>query len=284
VVIIDMPVLKENFSLSVQKRIAGIYNMHAPMKTFDNCKDIGEEIEKYFEYGLKKQAHKIKNLKYIDRFEAFANFFHGYHVLNTVAENNNESIYIIGVRPAITATELTNIDRYLNHELEKEFIHISKTLLKIKPDFVNVSGSESIDINENFFLQNNVSKDDSLKYAKIIFNKWNEFWKRTIKSLPKTTFVVSAGNGGSDWIGDKLVKGSQVKTQTTPATLNLPNIVTISSISTTGISSFSNYGKLVAAEELGEMYSANIPCVGKKRVKLTGSSQATAIHTSKLLR
>ena len=254
------------------------------MKGFKNCDVVGEEIEKYFEYGLQKKYHKMKKLKYLDQYEAFANFFHGYHVLDTVAKDNDAKIYFIGVRPAIGASDLSGLNQYLDHDLEKEFQHITKYLLKIKPDFVNISGSESIDVNESFFLKNNMNKADSQKYAKVIFNKWNTFWKRTIKSLPKTTFVVSAGNGGSDWVGDKLLKKSQLKTQTTPATLNLQNTLIVSSKGSDGVSSFSNYGDIVSAAELGEMHLANVPCQGRRQVRLTGSSQATAIHTSKLLR
>jgi hypothetical protein len=283
IVIIDMPVLRENLPVGTQNQMVGIYNIVTPKKTFSDCKVVSEEIEKYFNFNLKKEFEKIKHLKHVDKFEGFANFYHGYHVLNTVAKGNTAKIHFIGLKPAITTKDLKNLQYYLDVELEEEFNYISKYLFKVKPDFVNLSGSESIDINESFFLQNNMSKEKALKNAQIIFNKWNDFWMKTIKALPKTTFVVSAGNGESDWKGDELVKGSSVKTQTTPAAIGLANIIVVGSKNKKGTSSFSNFGTLVKAQEFGEAVSAKIPCKNKSDLKLTGSSQATAIHTGKLL-
>lgn len=284
VVIIDMPILKKNLPLDTKNQIVEVYNMTTPKARFVNCEKVGNEIEKYFEYLLNEESNKISTLMYTQRFEDFVNFFHGYHILNTVARSTNTKIYYIGLRPSISSKDLDRLQHYIEVDIDKELNFISKKLLDIKPDIVNLSGSESIDVNESFFIKEGMNKKIAYKTSKIIFDKWNNFWKKTISSLPNTRFIVSAGNGESDWVGDELHLASKLKTQTTPATIGLPNIVAVGSKNTKGLSLFSNYGNLVKEYKNGEFVLAQIPCDKKGSIKFTGTSQATAIHTNKLLK
>ncbi|MDH5414626.1 MAG: S8 family serine peptidase [Flavobacteriaceae bacterium] len=284
VAIIDMPISRNYLSPQLSKKVQKIYNMSNPAETFKNCDGIVENFEKFFSYSLLGQYDKLNSLKYLNQFESFAYQIHGYHILGLVAHNTNHQIYFIGVNPPISKKYLRKIDQYINTDLEEEFIFIKKHLIKIKPDFVNISGSKSIDDNLFFLKENKINDITAMKYSNRIFKKWSMFWKQLISSLPNTTFVVSAGNGGSDWQSDKVEFNSISIKATTPANIKLDNIIVVGSKHLGKLSPFSSYGEVVDAYENGEKVISYIPCGTKNTLRLTGTSQATAIRTNRLLR
>ena len=103
----------------------------------------------------------------------------------------------------------------------------------------------------------------------------------TIRDNPEITYVFAAGNENSN-IDD-------VENYYYPASNRLPNIVVVGSVDEKGNKlDSSNYGKRVTVVELGTVRST-LPkwkCNGKADCEgvMTGTSQATAIHTGKLIK
>ncbi len=96
-----------------------------------------------------------------------------------------------------------------------------------------------------------------------------------IKNNPQVTFVVAAGNEGQslDAPGNEFY----------PASYNLENEIVVGGVDVNGVRvPSSNYGKKVVNQELGENVLSYLPenKIGPK----TGTSQATAIRTGKLIR
>jgi subtilisin family serine protease len=95
-----------------------------------------------------------------------------------------------------------------------------------------------------------------------------------IKNHPEVTFVVAAGNEHQDLD----IPGNEYF----PASLFYKNMEVVGSMSMNGErSSFSNYGSRVKYVEMGENVVGDLPngAVGQ----MSGTSQATAIHTGKLI-
>lgn len=283
VLVIDMPVDKDLLPSETKRKVKFIANLVEPKRSFENCSEVLRELELFFEFGLKGSLEKIETLKHAGSFESFSHYAHGYHILNLVAADSDADIFHIGLRPTILKEELNDLQKYLSRALPAEFNFISSHVKQLRPHIINISGSETIEENYDFFLENGYPPEEAKKIATKIYGMWNDFWKELIKSNPDITFNVSAGNGGRDWIGDELTFKSNETRLPTPANINLPNVKVIGSKNDYGLSSFSNYGQLVYQFEKGEGVAALIPCEGKLQpLKLTGTSQSTAIYTNKM--
>ena len=104
--------------------------------------------------------------------------------------------------------------------------------------------------------------------------EFNELEYLIIKNHPKVTFVVAAGNEHQNLD----VHGNEYY----PASYFLPNELVVSANDHEGFRmSFSNYGSKVTDSELGEDVLSFLP--GNRMGKLSGSSQATAIKSGKLV-
>lgn len=284
VLIIDMPIQKEKLERVTAKKIKSITNIAKPLDDYAECGQVGRNLEKYFETALNGDFHKLGAVKFQDRFESFANYFHGYHVANTILEGAEDiEAHFLGLPPAISVKSKMSFNEHLNTQIPLEQNMIREKVAELRPEYVNLSGSESIDINMSILMESGLDEKVALRNAKAIFNKWNVFWKSLISDHPDTTFVVAAGNGESDWVGDSLDE-KESYSLTTPATIDLPNVVVIGSSNGTTRSAFSNYGETIDFYESGEKRSAAIPCETHKELSLTGTSQATAVYLNKILK
>lgn len=286
VVVIDMPVEKQKLPEDINSKVEKVFNMSQPLPLGEDCAELAKELEQFFQYALAGKPEKAAGLKYLPRLESFSYRVHGYHVLETVLRKAPAGVkaYHIGVPGPFDGKSVEDANKYLKSELPKEFSFITERLKKIKPDIVNVSGSETVEENAQSLIKSGVSKEQALIFATKIFKAWNRFWLETARDFPNAVFVVSAGNGGKDWKGDELGGGESSFVQTTPAAIGLPNIFVVGSQAGEKRSSFSNFGGPVDAFEDGEKARAFIPCPERPYLELTGTSQATAIHTGKLLK
>ncbi len=106
-----------------------------------------------------------------------------------------------------------------------------------------------------------------------------------IRNSPHVTFVIAAGNGGMD-------VSKSTKNRYYPASYDLPNIVAVGSLDLKGKKlTTSNYGDTIDAWEIGLNVVSTVPngiCWHKSTynclMRMSGTSQATAIATGKLLR
>jgi subtilisin family serine protease len=104
--------------------------------------------------------------------------------------------------------------------------------------------------------------------------EFNEKEKLLMESKPHTAFIVAAGNDGKDL--DK--PGNEAY----PASYFLHNELVVKSIDSSGANAvFSNYSKRIIAKENGVDVMSYLP--NDKLGKMSGTSQATAIFTGKLI-
>lgn len=106
-------------------------------------------------------------------------------------------------------------------------------------------------------------------------DEFNEYESLLIKYNPQIIFVVAAGNNGEnlDIPSNKFY----------PASYFYGNEEVVSAVNEKGtLVSFSNYGKKVENKELGEDVLSYLP--GGQTGLISGTSQATAIYTGKLIR
>ena len=101
-----------------------------------------------------------------------------------------------------------------------------------------------------------------------------------IKDSPQITFVVAAGNDNKNLD----IPGNEYY----PASYFLPNEIPVGNIdSNDNKVKSSNWSKRVTVKEHGEMVFSTLPCTFNGRILcdglMTGTSQATAIHTGKLV-
>jgi subtilisin family serine protease len=102
-----------------------------------------------------------------------------------------------------------------------------------------------------------------------------------IKDHPSITFVAAAGNDNKNV--------DLIENSTYPASYRLSNVISVGALQNTGWNtpktiklSSSNYGNKVKAWELGEFLKAEYP--GNRLAYLSGTSQATAVYTGKLIK
>jgi hypothetical protein len=282
VVVIDAPVDYHSLPENIQKNVKGVYNFVGPNKILDNCREVGEELEQFLSLGLECKTGEFKKLKLTESFEEFTNQIHGYHTLNLIANEAPGDFYHIGVAKAFDTNDIKNFQSSIK-KLKKEFLFINNKIKMIKPDIINYSGSESFDENYRDILSFGYSNDKAFKLAQIIMTLHENFFSNLIKKNPKTQFVVSAGNGGADWKGDDISDLKNRNLWAIPAALKYKNIISVGSKNQTGISIFSNFGKIVKVYEAGEKVPSKIPCLNRPLLNLTGTSQAAALYTHQLL-
>jgi subtilisin family serine protease len=94
-----------------------------------------------------------------------------------------------------------------------------------------------------------------------------------IKHTPFITYIVAAGNQGKE----------MPEHCRYPACYDLPNVIAVGALNAKGVrAEVSNYGYVVKVWELGEYVRSTLPNGGNGY--LTGTSQATAIHTGKVIK
>jgi major intracellular serine protease len=102
--------------------------------------------------------------------------------------------------------------------------------------------------------------------------EFNQLEYDIIKSIKNTIIVVAAGNNGHDISLYNYF----------PATYNIPNIIVVGNLNGFFRNSSSNYGFEGMVYEQGTRILSTFP--GGRFGVMTGTSQATAIHTNRLIR
>lgn len=172
--------------------------------------------------------------------------------------------------------------------LHTEFGKFRELLASFRPAFVSYSQSDSLEEIRDDLLSVDMKPADAEAAAQRIYTTFAEEWTRTLAEFPDVTFVVSAGNGGSAGIGYKLEPHGQNGRGAMPASLVVKNLIVAGSYRDAGgspvPSRFSNYGSLVQVYAKAERVEAASGCAERPRVKLTGTSQATAMVTNFLVK
>lgn len=97
----------------------------------------------------------------------------------------------------------------------------------------------------------------------------------TIRDAKNVTFVVAAGNEHENI--------DEIENYYYPASYRLPNVIVVGNVDELGNRAYtSNYGKRVTAKEVGVNVRSFLP--DGEEGYMTGTSQATAIHTGKIVR
>lgn len=112
----------------------------------------------------------------------------------------------------------------------------------------------------------------------------NPLERQAIASSVKTVFVVAAGNEAKDM--------TLPENRYYPASYELPNLFVVGNVNQAGTRSpSSNYGDPRIIWEVGEKVRSTMPCVNSQgglhydcEGDMTGTSQATAVHTGKLIK
>jgi hypothetical protein len=101
------------------------------------------------------------------------------------------------------------------------------------------------------------------KFAAELFAIWRDAISSAIKAAPNTLFVTAAGNSDS----------SVGFTQDVPASLHLPNLITVGAVNQAGDeTSFTSHGQAVVVHANGYNVDSVVP--GGARLKLSGTSMA----------
>lgn len=174
---------------------------------------------------------------------------HGTHIVGLIKQYAGESGYCLVILKFYDA--MASGDKNLNSSIEA-----FKWASQIGVDIVNFSGGGSSYVS---------SEHEAIQAAK------------------KTVFVVAAGNESQD------IRMPQNKYY--PASYELPNVFVVGNIKKEGFRvPSSNYGDPRIIWEVGENLISTMPCNNVKadlysncEGKMTGTSQATAVHTGKLV-
>lgn len=135
---------------------------------------------------------------------------------------------------------------------------------------------------ENFSNTNRMAeaiRDAASSGAKIVNisgggGSFSEVEYLAIKTHPKVTFIVAAGNDGHNL--------DNTNHKYYPASYELKNIISVGALGTNGTKlPISNYGKIITTWEIGENVLSTLPN-GENGV-FSGTSMATAIHTGKVI-
>lgn len=183
-----------------------------------------------------------------DPYDDAYDSYHGTHVAGIIASRGNNNQGIAGVGWNIKIMPL----KILNHEEEG---NVSMAVAAIKhavaegAHIINMSWGQA---------EANQSLQDAIQFA------WD---------TEDIIFVIAAGNGGSDFIGDDIDASPYY-----PACFDLENIITVASTDSSetdeALSSFSNYGVLHV--DLGAPGSSVISAIGQNRYQTrSGTSMAT---------
>ena len=249
-------------------------------------------VENYFEAQLGKgpQGFQLKESD-AEKLQTAIGASHGMHTLGLVTRNlKHAKIYTIGLSRT-EGSELKNTAQYIK-QIETNMSEIRKVIANQKIDLVNLSASESIEENTADLRGAGLDADDARKRASQIVSTWEVEWTKTLSQFPETLFIVAAGNGGVEGTG---INFDQVKDSAKlplPARLQTPNMVVVASSpksilpdSENCLSHFSNYGASLAQITVGgEEVESWAPCTSKPTLKLTGTSQSTALVTNLLAR
>jgi len=207
---------------------------------------------------------------------------HGYHILSLVAEGlTSTSLYYLGVHaPPLARVGIVDVDAYINEHIGKDIQAVRQALQTYRIRLVNISSSDSYQENKEDLMTGGWKQAEAEAQALRIMEAWKQGWLGLLAEFPEVTFVVPSGNGSTDWVGDKL-DGAKPQSFVLPAMLPNKNLVKVASLAPTEcLSAFSNYHPdLVDVAVSGEEVSARVPCATKPRLKLTGTSQSTALMT-----
>ncbi len=275
-------VVKKLYSINLSeqsKNFSQIYDHET------QCEKPLKGLENYFTNALKGEALDlpVQDLKSQQNALYAA---HGYHILGLIHEGTKRSKVIHFGLHNPSSQLVKDVPAYIKL-VQSEFDAIHKILASSKVDFVNYSQSESVDEIEQDFIEVGVKGDEARNRANQVYQTWLTEWRRLTYDFPHVAFIVSAGNGGTDWIGDDLQPvESKMNGQSVPASLSSSNVLAVGSVKegSSCPSLFSNYGSQVVLYAQGENIESWSGCSAKKRFRLTGSSQATALVTNYLMK
>jgi hypothetical protein len=281
ILVIDMPVSREaaanRNNLSIAKDV-----LPPAIVDQETCSRSGQSLEALFDFLLGKIPSPDLTKDDLAEAVEYAKKIHGDHVAMTVAHGApGARVESIGV-PAFAA------DDYLNPAFDARlsaiFEEIGRVLSRTPFDLVNVSVADSeAEILHDLTEARGVSERIRTR-AFEVSSAWRKQWRALFDRFQATAFVLAAGNGGLDWIGDDLEE-VDLDQQTFPATIPAENTFVVGSHSSGVLSRFSNFGaKQVDLLASGEARLSLVPCVARRALRLTGTSQATPGATAWLAR
>lgn len=212
---------------------------------------------------------------------------HPFHLSELITKgNDNVVVALFGSHDPDPADE-KDAEKYVAR-LHEEFKKFRELLTSFRPAFVSYSQSDSLGEIRDDLIAEGLQEKDAASTAQRIYSTFAEEWTRTLAEFPDVMFVVSAGNGGSSGIGYKLAPYGQDGQGALPASLVVKNLIVAGSYrevaGATVPSRFSNYGSLVQVYAKAERVESASGCAEHPRVKLTGTSQATALVTNFLVK
>lgn len=265
ILVLDMAIDEK---VLIQNDVTGVelLNLESPVE-LSNCHDQVKALEDFMlKKGTDYQKWDYKRIAY---------GVHGYHVLGSVLKYLDPSkIVFLGVSGTY-AEDFINLDEYKEKKIRRVLSKADLLLDKFHPKVFLLSSSESFEENLADLKESHI--DNAQKKAADLLKLWKESWTHLIRKYPQTTFVVSAGNGGLDGVGDYLSNSSDVF----PAALVESNLIRVASSNFDHcLSSFSNYPAHFI--EQGELVSSMSGCREYPQIRLTGTSQSAAEVAGKL--
>lgn len=240
----------------VRKHTKGLMDLQANIDSGES-----KELIKYMQ-GLK--ASEAGNFQ--EDLGLYGNHSHGTHVTGiSLAGNPYASVLPVRLTfdyrliPAVTPTE------ELAHRMAKNYMDTVAYLKAAGVRVVNMSwGGSKADV-EAQLEQKGVGKDSKERdeIARKLFDIQKQGLESAMKSAPEILFVVAAGNSDNDNAFAEFI----------PSGLNLPNMVTIGAIDSTGKpTGFTTFGGNVTLYANGFEVDSYVP--GGDRMKFSGTSMA----------
>jgi hypothetical protein len=205
---------------------------------------------------------------------------HGYHILGLLlnyAPQDSELFFVAAQRHS-DPKKLPDPDDYIKTYIKDELDKIDSNISKQQAQIVQLASSDSWDENFSDYKEKGFNNLQAAQAATQIMEAWKASWTALISKHPKTLFVVSAGNGGIDGIGDPL-SGKEAK-EVLPASLKFSNIIRVASygIGSGQWSAFSNFSnEIVNLAAPGEDILSSTGCTQYPEIALDGTSQASAL-------
>ncbi len=212
----------------------------------------------------------------ITRIKKIAIQTHGYHILGLVSRLPQSGKLIhLGLSPA-PENGIRDVESYIQSAITEDMTRLREALKQYQPALVQLASSDTFEENEQDLILGGHASPDARRDARRIMAAWKQEWERILHDFPDTIFVVAAGNGGIDGIGDQIIPGNP--DSPLPASIPAKNMIRVSASSKDGcLAGFSNTGSDVATDGV-EILSAT-GCKDKSTAHFSGTSQASALFT-----
>ncbi|HVJ64891.1 MAG TPA: CPBP family glutamic-type intramembrane protease [Bdellovibrionota bacterium] len=246
-----------------------------------DCPATAAKITQYFESQYSDDAPELSesDLAHVEELVVKS---HGYHVLGVVQRGlENAEVYTLGMKGPPGAGGIPDPKTYIEQHIVRDFARVQDAVTEIQPAVVLVASSESYEENLRD-LKTAGHRDAAAKQAaELIMSEWSRVWGNILLTNPSVEFVVPAGNGGSDGVGDDVETA-----RTIPASLSSGNLIKVASLNDQGcLSPFSNFNpSLVDVAVSGERMESWSACTEGTPIKLSGTSQASAEFVNLLAR